>query len=81
MTPRWFSLKQSAPPMKALELCACYHNGLPLGNAQTEVSDLDFISCWLAEEETLSSASEVRVGTCDVSRNQPRSGSLAGARS
>ena len=29
------------------ELCACYHNGLP-----TEVSDLDFISCWLAEEET-----------------------------
>ena len=43
------------------ELCACYHNGLPLGNAQLEVADLDFISCWLAEDDTLSSASEVRV--------------------
>ena len=63
------------------ELCACYHNGLPLGDAQTDVSDLDFISCWLTEEETLSSASDVWVGTCDVGRNQPRSGSLAGARS
>ena len=63
------------------ELCACYHNGLPLGDAQTEVSDLDFISCWLAEEDTLSRASEVRVGRCDVSCNLPRSGSLAGARS
>ena len=63
------------------ELCACYHNGLPLDNAQTEVSDLDFISCWLAEEDTLSRASEVRVGTCDVSSNLPRSGSVAGARS
>ena len=41
------------------ELCACYHNGLPLDDAQTEVSDLDFISCWLAEEDTLSRASEV----------------------
>ena len=63
------------------ELCACYHNGLPLGDAQTDVSDLDFISCWLTQEETLSSASDVWVGTCDVGRNQPRSGSLAGARS
>ena len=62
-------------------MCACYHNGLPLDNAQAEVSDLDFISCWLAEEESLSRASEVRVGTCDVGSNQPRSGSLAGARS
>ena len=42
------------------ELCACYHNGLPVGTAQIEVADLDFISCWLAEDDTLSSASEVR---------------------
>ena len=42
------------------ELCACYHNGLPLGNAHSDVSDLDFISCWLTEEETLSSVPEVR---------------------
>ena len=62
------------------ELCACYHNGLPFSTAPTEVSDLDFISCWLADDETMSSA-EVRVGTCDVSRSQPRSGSSAGARS
>ena len=63
------------------ELCVCYHNGLPLDNAQTEVSDMDFISCWLAEEESLSRASEVRVGSCDVGSILPRSGSLAGARS
>ena len=62
------------------ELCACYHNGLWLGNAQTDVSDLDFISCWLTEDETLGSASDVRVRTCDGS-NQPRSGSRAWARS
>ena len=60
------------------ELCACYRNGLPMSHAQTEVSDLDFISCWLHEEET---ASDVWVGTCDVGRNLQRSGSLAGARS
>ena len=62
------------------ELCACYHNGLSLGNAQLEVADLDFMSCWLAEDDTLSSASEVRVRACDGS-NQPRLDSRAWARS
>ena len=63
------------------ELCACYHNGLPMSHAQTDVSDLDFLSCWLNEEEFVSSASDVLVGTCDVGRYQQRSGSLSGARS
>ena len=62
------------------ELCACYHNSLPLGTSPAEVADFDFISCWLAEDETMSSV-EVRVGTCEVSRGQPRSGSPAVARS
>ena len=62
------------------ELCACYHNGFQLGFAQLEVSDLDFISCWLAEDDTLPGASEVSVGACDGS-NQPRLGSRAWARS
>ena len=45
-----------------------------------EVADLDFISCWLAEDDTLTGASEVRVRACDGS-NQPRLGSSAWARS
>ena len=61
------------------ELCACYHNGFQLGFAQLEVADLDFISCWLAEDDTLTGASEVRVRACDGS-NQPRLGSSAWAR-
>ena len=62
------------------ELCDCYHNGLQLGNAQLEVADPDFISCWLAEDDTLSSASEARVRACDGS-SQPRLDSRAWARS
>ena len=62
------------------ELCACYHNGFQLGFAQLEVADLDFISCWLAEDNTLPGASEVRAMACDGS-NQPRLGSRAWARS
>ena len=52
-----------------------------MSHAQTDVSDLDFLSCWLNEEELVSSASDVLVGTCDVGRFQQRSGSLSGARS
>ena len=78
MTPRWFSLKRSFPPMKAVCLLSKW---VAMDNARLEVADLDFISCWLAEEESLSRASEVRVGACDVGSNRPRSGSLAGARS
>ena len=48
------------------ELCACYHNDLPMSDAQTDVSDLDFLSFWLNEEKSVSSASDVLVGTCDV---------------
>ena len=62
------------------ELCACYHNGFQLGFAQLEVADRDFISCWLAEENPLPGASEVRTMACDGS-NQPRLGSRAWARS
>ena len=62
------------------ELCACYHNGFQLGLTQLEVADLDFVSCWLAEEEPLPGAPEVRNMAC-ASRNQPRLGSRAWARS
>ena len=62
------------------ELCACYHNGFQLGFAQLEVADLDFISCWLAEDNPLPVASEVRAMACDGS-NLPRLGSRAWARS
>ena len=62
------------------ELCACYHNGFQLGFAQLEVADLDFISCWLAEDNPLPGASEVRAMACDGT-NQPRLGARAWARS
>ena len=62
------------------KLCACYHNGFHLRFARLEVADLDFISCWLAEDDTLTGASEVRAMVCDGS-NQPRLGSRAWARS
>ena len=62
------------------ELCACYHNGLQLGLTQLEVADLDFISCWLAEEDLSTGASEVRAMACE-SNDQPRLGSRAWARS
>ena len=62
------------------ELCACYHNGFQLGFAHLEVADRDFISCWLAEEDTLPGASVVRAMACDGS-NHPRLGSRAWARS
>ena len=63
------------------ELCACYHNGLPLSDAQTDVSDLDFLSCWLNDLEFESSATNEIVGTCDVGHSQRGSGSFSGARS
>ena len=51
-----------------------------LGFAQLEIADLDFISCWLAEDDPQPGAPEVRNMACD-SRNQPRLGSRALARS
>ena len=62
------------------ELCACYHNGFRLGFIQLEIADLDFISCWLAEDDPLPGAPEVRNMACE-SRDQPRLGSRAWARS
>ena len=62
------------------ELCACYHNGFQLGSALFEVADDDFISCWLAEEDTSTGVSELRAMACDGS-NQPRLSSRAWARS
>ena len=47
---------------------------------EVEIADLDFISCWLAEDDPLPGAPEVRNMACD-SRNQPRLGSRAWARS
>ena len=61
------------------ELCACYHNGFQLGLTQLEVADLDFVSCWLVEEDS-AGVSEVRNMAC-TGRNQPRLGSRAWARS
>ena len=61
------------------ELCACYHNGFQLGLTQLEVADLDFVSCWLVEEDS-AGVSEVRNMAC-AGRNQPRLGSRAWARS
>ena len=52
------------------ELCACYHNGLPMSHAETEVSDLDFLSCWLDEQELVRSAASEVVGTCDIGHSQ-----------
>ena len=63
------------------ELCACYHNGLPMSNAQIDVSDDDFLSCWLNERELESSATNENFGTCDVGHSQQGSGSFSGARS
>ena len=62
------------------ELCACYHNGFQLGVTHLEVSDLDFISCWLAEEDSVPDAPVVRNMACAGS-DQPRLGSSAWARS
>ena len=45
------------------ELCACYHNGFQLGFTRLEVADLDFISCWMVEENP-AEASEVRTMAC-----------------
>ena len=41
------------------ELCACYHNGFQLRLTQLEVADLDFVCCWLVEEDS-AGVSEVR---------------------
>ena len=41
---------------------------------------IDFISCWLAEDDPLPGAPEVRNMACE-SRDQPRLGSRAWARS
>ena len=61
------------------ELCACYHNGFLLGLTQLEVADLDFVSCWLEEEDSVD-VSEVRNEAC-AGRNLPGQGSSAWARS
>ena len=47
--------------------------------AQLEVADLDFVSCWLVEEDS-ADVSEVRNMAC-AGRTQPRLGSRAWARS
>ena len=52
------------------ELCACYRNGFQLGRTIHEVSDLDFISCWLMEEESTPEASAVRTRACEGSNQQ-----------
>ena len=62
------------------ELCACYHNGFQLGLTQLEVADLDFVSCWLVEEDSVPGVPEVRNVAC-AGRNQPMLGSRAWARS
>ena len=62
------------------ELCICYHNGLQLGLTQLEVADLDYISCWLVEGDTVPDAPEVRVTAC-AGRGQPRRGYSAWASS
>ena len=61
------------------ELCACYHNGFQLSLTQLEVADLDFVSCWLGEEDS-AGVSEGRNMAC-AGRNQLRLGSRAWARS
>ena len=61
------------------ELCACYHNGFQLGRTLLEVSDLDFISCWLSDEDSPPGASAVVTRAC-VGSNQQMS-SRAWARS
>ena len=62
------------------ELCVCYHNGFQLGTTQLEVSDFDFIICWLVEGDSVPDAPEVRNLAC-AGRGQPRLGSRAWARS
>ena len=61
------------------ELCACYHNGFQLGLTQLEVANLDFVSCWLEEEDSVG-VSEVSNVAC-AGRSQLRLGSRAWARS
>ena len=57
------------------ELCECYHNGLPMSHAQTEVRD------WLNEQEFGRAATNAVVGACDVGHSQQGLGSSSGARS
>ena len=45
------------------ELCACYHNGFRLGFIQLEIADLDFISCWPAENDPCESRDQSRLGS------------------
>ena len=61
------------------ELCVCYRNGFQLGFTQQEVADLDFVSCWLVEEDLVPTAPEVRNMAC-AGRDQPRLSSRAWAR-
>ena len=62
------------------ELCVCHHNGYQLRTMQLEVADLDFVSCWLVEGDSVPDAPEVRNLAC-AGRDQPRLGSRAWARS
>ena len=61
------------------ELCVCYRNGFQLGFTQQEVADLDFVSCWLVEEDSVPTAPAVRNMAC-AGRDQPRLSSRAWAR-
>ena len=61
------------------ELFVCYRNGFQLGITQQEVADLDFVSCWLVEEDSVPTAPEVRNMAC-AGRDQPRLSSRAWAR-
>ena len=63
------------------ELCACYHNGNLMDHSRTEVSDLDFLSCWLSEPESGVELTAVTSGTCHAGRLPRVVRSLSGARS
>ena len=63
------------------ELCACYHNGLVMSDAQSAVSDNDFFSCYLTDMGSVAGHTNAFVSTCSVGDSQRGSVILAGARS
>ena len=63
------------------ELCACYHNGRALSDAQSDVSDNDFLSCWLNDMESETSDTNEIGRACDIGDSQRGSVLFTGARS